>query len=406
MEKKTIYFILILFLLLILRLFSFYLQKPSYKEGEFLSFTTNLFSQPKTYPGYQGFSVETPKGDLIYVKAKPDKEYNYGDKLNISGTLGIQMLKTNSLLIMKFPKIEAVKNNNPYFLAVVISVRQKITSFFRETLPGDSSALMLGIVFGIRDDLSKNFLLNLKTTGVMHVIAASGMNVTMVGGLIFYLFALFLKRQTAIIFSVFAILFYALLAGFEASIIRASIMAIIAFSSQVFGKQNYSIYALFLTAFIMLFAFPKFLADIGFQLSFLSTLGIIYIPTLFKKFENAFYQDFLTTVSAQIATLPILLANFGTYSLWSIVVNTLILWTVPILMILGGIASLLSFFFEPLGKLFLLLCIPLLTYFEDIVNFFGKPSLVISLNSFPWQFIFSYYLFIGSLTLFLKRRKG
>lgn len=407
MSKSLISFILILVIVLILRLSIFYSTKPIYKEGEQISFNSRVLSEPNVYKSYQSFWLELPNTDRVFVKTKIYPEYYYQDRILISGILKFRLLnKKTQILTMDFPKISLVKNLTPSFagLAVVKPVRQKIIAVFDKALPRDLSGLMLGIVFGIKQNLSKDFLDNLKTAGVMHVIAASGMNVTMTAGFIFYLFSLILKRQLAIAASVLGILFYAFLAGFEASIVRASIMGIIAFSSQILGKQHYSFYALFLTGFSMLFVAPKYLFDIGFQLSFASTLGILFIPKVFSKLQNAFSEGFLTTISAQVATLPILLASFGTYSIWSVIANTLVLWTVPFLMILGGIAAIISFIFEPIASIFLYLCLPLLFYFVKIVSFFGSLRGNIVLQTFPLQFGVAYYLLLVSFLLFYLKR--
>lgn len=146
----------------------------------------------------------------------------------------------------------------------------------------------------------------------------------------------------------------------------------------------------------MLFVSPKFLFDIGFQLSFLSTLGILFIPEVFTKAKNAISEDFLTTFSAQIATLPILLSAFGSYSVLSILVNVLVLWTIPFLMALGAIAALISFVFEPLARLFLYLCLPFLLYFEKTATFFTRFEFNLAVETISWQFIVSYYLFLAS----------
>ena len=78
-----------------------------------------------------------------------------------------------------------MKNSENYFLAVISFIRQKIIIRFQSVLPKDASALLLGIVFGIKEDFSSSFLQDLKIVGVMHVITASGMNVTMVSGFFF-----------------------------------------------------------------------------------------------------------------------------------------------------------------------------------------------------------------------------
>lgn len=398
MNKATLVFLSILFILLSLRLFIFYSSRQIYKEGEDIEFNSRVISEPKVYKDYQSFSVSAPNGETVFIKTDVYPIYYFQDNIDVSGKLEYRLLNNKTrILAIDFPKISFVKNKDSIFLAVIKQVRQKIVSSFERSLPKDLSGLMLGVVFGIKVDLSKNFLESLRQTGVMHVIAASGMNVTMTGGFIFYLFSSFLKRQLAVFLSILGILFYAFLAGFEPSIIRASIMGIIAFSSQILGRQKDSFYALLLTGFLMLFISPKFLFDIGFQLSFLSTLGILFIPGFFTKVRNLISEDFLTTFSAQIATLPILLAGFGSYSISSILVNVLVLWTIPFLMILGGVAALISFVFEPLARVFLCLCLPFLLYFEKTVTFFTSFKLNLTVETLSWQFVLSYYLFLASL---------
>lgn len=405
MTKPLFIFVSFLTLILVLRLFLFYAQKTEYKNGQSLAFETTVVSDPKFSGNYQNFSVSLPTGELVFIQTAGYPEYSYGDRTFISGSLKIKLLNgKNSILSLSFPKIETVKNKNGYFLAVVNAIRQKIITAFQTVLPKDSSALLLGIVFGIKEDFSKDFLQNIKVVGVMHVIAASGMNVTMVSGFFFYLFSLIFKRQTAILLSIAGVVFYDFLAGFQASIIRASIMGVLAFSSQILGRQRDGVYILFLTGFMMLFLWPQFLTDIGFQLSFASTLGIMVIPNLFKRWKNALSADLMTSFSAQTATLPILLGSFGTYSLWSILVNFLVLWTVPILMILGGFAAIASFIFAPLAKLLLYLCLPFLVYFQAVAGFFANLKGSIILQNLPWQLTAAYYLFLISILAFVFKK--
>lgn len=407
MNKTILVFLSILFILLGIRLITFYNLRQVYKDGERIEFTSRIISEPRVYKNYQSFSLSVPNGETVSIKTEVYPLYYFQDKIHISGNIQYRLLNNKTrILALDFPKISFVKTADSIFLAVVKHVRQKIISSFETSLPKDLSGLMLGIVFGIKQDFSKGFLESLRQTGVMHVIAASGMNVTMAGGFIFYLFSSFLKRQLAVFLSILGIIFYAFLAGFEPSIIRASIMGIIAFSSQILGRQKDSFYALLLTAFLMLFISPKFLFDIGFQLSFFSTLGILFIPQVFTKAKNVVSQDLLTTIFAQTATLPILLSNFGSYSIISILVNVLVLWTIPFLMVLGAIAALISFVFEPLARLFLYLSLPFLLYFEKIVTVFTKFELNFTVESVAWQFIVSYYLFLVSfLTYNLKRNE-
>lgn len=384
--------------ILVLRLFFFYSNVHKYQDLEKISFTTQILSSPKQYFNYQTIYVSIDDLEKVLIKTDLSKEFNYGDYVNFTGTLKVLVLKDKSTIFtMNNPKIEAESRENLSFLSNIYNLRQRIINNFKSNLDSKSAGLMLGIVFGIKDNLPKEFVNQIQITGVMHVIAASGMNVTMVSGFLFYLFAFLFKRQVAVILSILGILFYTALAGFEASIIRAAIMGIIVFSAQIIGRQQYSFIALLITAFVMLFAFPKYLFDVGFQLSFMATIGLLYIPQLFKRFQNDFTEVIIVTICAQIATLPILLINFGNYSIFSVLANALVLWTVPILMILGSISTLFSFIFAPLASLFLYLCLPFLLFFEKTVEFFARFGSTFNLASIPWQFGVAYYLFLLSI---------
>jgi competence protein ComEC len=401
MTKPLLIFVSVLILILTLRIYLFYSQKTQYQDGEQVSFETTVSSDPKFFGNSQNFSVNLPTGEIVFVQTVGYPEHSYGDKISVVGKLKVKLLsKNHQILTLSFPKIESVKNGENYFLAVMNLIRQKVITVFQANLPKDSAALLLGVVFGIKVDFSKTFLANIKTVGVMHIIAASGMNVTMVAGFFFYIFSLGFKRQGAMILSLTGIIFYDFIAGFQSSIIRASIMAALAFSAQILGKQRDGLYILFLTALMMLFWQPNYLTDIGFQLSFAATLGILVIPMFLKRFENGITSDLITTFSAQVATLPILVFGFGVYSLWAIVVNALVLWTVPILMILGGFAAILAFVFEPLFKLLLYLCLPFLLFFEAVVNYFAGLNGSLALQNVSWQLVAGYYLILIAVLAF------
>ena len=214
------------------------------------------------------------------------------------------------------------------------------------------------------------------------------------------------------ILSDLGILFYAFLAGFEPSIVRAAIMGILVFMAQLTGRQNSAFLGLFSAGFIMLFVNPSLIFDIGFQLSFMATLGLIYIRPIFFRKKNlkklieksVVGEDVATTISAQIATLPILLANFGSFSFSSILVNALVLWTVPVIMIIGGISALLGLIFAPIGQILAYISIPFLLYFETVVDFFGARSSQLTIDHLPLTIFFGYYLILFSIILRLRKR--
>lgn len=407
MDKKVIIFLSFVSILVLIRIVAFYYFRPEVKEDQNISFVSRLSTQPKLYNNYQTFVVSLPTGESVFVKTSAEKDFNYADRVKLSGNLNYRLLNEKTrILTIDFPEISLDNVHENTFLAVVNFIRQQISDTFYAYLPKDLAGLMLGIVIGVKADFSPQFYKSLKLSGVMHVIAASGMNVTMVSGFFFFTFSLFLKRQSAIIISCLIIVFYAFLAGFQPSIIRASIMGIILFVSQVWGRQNYSFYALIITLFSMLIIWPQYLIDVGFQLSFAATLGLLFISNIFGRLKDFASEDLTTTLSAQIATLPILLTTFGTYSVWSVVVNFLVLWTIPPLMVLGGLAAIVSLIFAPIAKYLLLLCLPLLTFFEAVVEYFANPSASLSVDYFPLSLSIGYYILLISILIFAKRKRA
>lgn len=400
--------------ILVLRFLFFYSNQTTLKDGQVISFTSRLMSEPEGRGSIQRFVLEPDRVGKIFVTAPAFPRYQYGQTLAISGTIKQQVLKNDRIVnTMFFPKITSKNEEQKFPINLIFHIREKIRSVFQAALPPASSNLLLGIVFGGREQLPKDFSKNLASTGLIHIIAASGMNVSMVAGGVFSVFSLFFHRKGAIFLTVLAVFFYMLLAGFSPSIVRAGIMATLASIASLLGKQYFAIIALVITAYAMLIFDPRLLFDLGFQLSFSATLGIILLSpflTFRQKAEKKavvdfFASDIKTTTAAQIATLPILLATIGQYGVLSIPVNALVLWMIPILMILGGVGALCALFFPFLAKLFLWLAFPFLIYIQYIVMYFGKLKLNFQIENFPTGFVVGYYLLVAAVLLARNQKK-
>lgn len=407
---KIFFVFLVFFCLLILRLNNVYQDISKHNTDETLSFDTVLLSEPSISKSTQRFTVYPPHSRGISVVTTRFPTFRYADSLHISGKVTKQVpYNEKTVLTMSFPKIEA-KKQNP-FLSQIGYLRQRISDLLEISLPQTPASLLLGIVFGIKKGIPKDFQGALRTVGVFHVVAASGMNITMVSGFLLTFFGGFLKRQIAVVCSIVGILFYSLFSGFEPSIVRAAIMGVLPLVAQLFGRQYIASYGLLFAGYCMLFMTPLLLFDIGFQLSFVSCLGLLYLRPLFVRGERGsslikkslIGEDLITTFSAQLATLPILLANFGSYSLLSILVNCLVLWTIPILMVLGFAGSLFGLLIPIVGSLFLFACLPFLLFFEKIVTVFSGFGLLLQIQSLPSGFVIGYYLLLLSFVVFSKQ---
>ena len=214
--------------------------------------------------------------------------------------------------------------------------------------------------------------------------------------------------RRALLFTAVIILIYSGITGFDPPIVRASIMALISFGALSFGKQNTGLYALLITGWGMIFYDPTMVENISFQLSFLSTLGIIIVKPIIDNYITAkafnfIKEDIATTFSAQIATLPLLLTVFGSYSVLSLPINILVLWTIPLLMIFGGIGSVMALISPILAMPFILLSYPFLAYFSGIIDVSQRFYIGFGIDNVPFSLTLGYYLILIGIVIKLNR---
>ena len=393
-------------MLLSLRGVLFYAFPLQLQDGQEVHFATKIFTDPTST--LYGQQVAVHIGDFwqsvpVTLVFSKNIQLSYGDDIIIVGKISKKVLKSTSVVTAIYlPKIKA---KNTGFLPFLNQIRQKIVDICEKSFSQAYSSLLVRILLGVKAPFSKSITTSFRITGVTHVIEASGMNVTLVGGFLLGIVSRFFKRRLSLVITIFGILFYTLLSGLGPSIVRAAIMGIVAFSGQLFGRQYTPVYGLFLAAGVMLFWDPLLLGNVGFQLSVGSTLGIILLKPMIPL-KGLLLDDIGTTFAAQIATLPILLSTFGSYGLLSLVVNALVLWTVPLLMILGGIGVVGGLLWNSLGVIILQLCLPLLWYFVGVGAYFGKFNLPFQIQQMPVLLSLGYYLLLGTLILYGKRVVG
>jgi len=149
-------------------------------------------------------------------------------------------------------------------------------------LPEPQASLLNGMLFGIRADMSYSFYQALQVTGVLHVIALSGMNISILIDIVGKLLYPFGKKISAV-FSIIFIIGFVIFVGASPTVVRAAIMGSMGLVAIIFGKRYWSLLALFLASGVMLLFRPDWIYDISFQLSFLATVGIILANKVVKR---------------------------------------------------------------------------------------------------------------------------
>ena len=341
--------------LVFIRYFS---TKPEYIDGQKLRIEGIVRQEPSRFSYHQKISLA---GVSIYLEKYP--EIYYGDRVVVEGTVKKGELE-NAVLISKEEERGAFSG-----------FRKRVVGFFQKSLPEPHAALVAGISLGAKGSLPKGFWDNLTKTGTAHVVVASGMNVSLVASFLIGVLVTFMNRKRALILALGGIWIYTLISGFEAPIVRAAVMGSIAFSAQELGRVYSAWRALVVTGLILLIIVPAWVTDLGFILSFVATASILVFQ---KKTEKLFAfvprlarGDFSTTTAAQIGVSPILFVTFGQFNILSPVINVLVLWTVPVVTILGIVGGVVGLIVPVLGKGILYLSYPLTSWFIAVVRLFG-----------------------------------
>jgi competence protein ComEC len=231
-------------------------------------------------------------------------------------------------------------------------------SIINSSLPEPHASLLSGILFGTKATMPKDFYQSLVTTGVLHVIALSGMNISILVSLMGKLTRSWGNRISAIV-TTCLIAVFVLFVGASPSIVRAAIMGCLTLFAGVLGRRNFPLFILILSGSVMILFDFSLIKSLSFQLSFFATLGILLAD---KKGECDTHGGFLnqcktfikenlrTTLSAQIFTVPIIAVTFHRISLVAPFTNLLTEWVIQPIMILGFLQSLMGYIWLPFGK--------------------------------------------------------
>lgn len=402
---KFLWLLLILSLVLTIRLFTY--NPNSYRHKQEIVVHGYIVETPEIHSGRQVFRFS---GIRISTELVP--LYSYGDKVQIAGTVERREFVSEEgrhveYLEIRNPKITKEESEN-LFLLYVSNIRNASMEAIKRSIPSPEADLLIGIVFGEDSGFDRKTSDIFSKTGLMHIVAASGTNITIVGGLFYFSLLHFLGIRRALVISIFGIFIYAFLAGFSPSIQRAALMGGISYFGLYLGRQTYSAVSLILTGMVLTLINPMILSDIGFHLSFAATAGIIFIHPIIQRVrifsKNLLLKDISITFSAYIALIPLLLFHFNSFTPFSVLINSLVLWTIPILTVVGGAAAIISLIVLPIGTLTLWIVYPILRYILFTAEFFSqmfpeyKTSGVLSL-----YFVLGYYISLVSLLFRFKK---
>ena len=338
-----------------------------------------------------------PVGGDVLVQAQRFPEYHYGDRLRVSGQLQTPpvlddfdyrayLAQRGIRSLMRRAQIERVaEGKGNWFWGSLYAVKTRSSALLNCILPEPAAALangmLLGIESGIPDDVDEAF----KATGTSHVIVISGSNIALLSGVLMAGLSHLLGKRRAVWPAILAITVYVLLVGADAAALRAGLMGILYIIAIYLGRQSTAYVSLCASALLMTLHNPLTLWDIGFQLSFMATLGLVlftdgitlrFTRLLARRLAQERVQRvmavlndaLIVTLAAQTTTLPLIVLYFGRVSLISFVTNFLILPAQPPIMNGGMLTVIGGLVWEPLGRVLAVIPWLFLTYTTAIVR--------------------------------------
>lgn len=333
----------------------------------------------------------------IYVTLKSTPEIARSDRITLESKL-LDGFGTYAGYLYK-PSVKNLAHPSPG--DPILNTRNwfadKIKSVISEPVSDLGLSYLLSMKTGLSDDLSDN----LRTVGLVHIVVASGAHLSILVEIARRIFGKF-SRFSGLLFSVIFILFFMALVGFTPSIMRAGIMSILTIIAWYVGRKFAAWRLILIVAAATLLISPSYIINLGWLLSFASFTGIMVLgPRLSQFFYGQRQPKFiastiLTTISATLMTLPIILYYFGTVSLISVIANLLILPTLPFAMgltFLTGVVADIPFINTVVG----FLTTKLLDFHIATVSFFAEArSFLIEID--PYQ---SWVFLIYSLVIIL-----
>ncbi|MCX6781904.1 MAG: ComEC/Rec2 family competence protein [Candidatus Magasanikbacteria bacterium] len=379
--------------------------------GQDTQFTAKIVSEPKITLSQTEYVVKSKiLRNKILAKLPSYPEYHYGDLLNITCYLDEPYVMPGSdfrydkYLLSQGVSAACVNASAQFvghhnsFLGNIYALKGIVAEKVAVLWPEPESSLIGGLLYGDRVGMPKDITDNFSRVGLSHIVAVSGYNITIIAAaLMIILISVGLYRRQAFWVAIFSIFIYVIFTGASASAVRAGIMGSVILIGQYIGRPSRVSPALILAASLMVLVNPYILiSDVGFQLSFAATAGIIFLASGTSVVK--------TTLAAVSATLPLILFHFGRLSIVALPVNILVLWLIPYLMLFGFMAIISSWVFLPIGQILAWLTGFGLKYILIIVDVVGRQSWSSVEWQIPWWLLLLLYLLLYRVYLWQNKK--
>lgn len=317
--------------------------------------------------------------------------------------------KTRKIDFKMFPEETRNIGKTTNIRVIIGNLKERFISVFDETLPKTEAGLMKAMILGDSSDLDEAVSALYKNSGIYHIIVISGYHITLLFMIVYFVLSKCMPLKWASFTSICMIILYCMLSGMGVSSVRAVIMTTAVIIGRLFTRDGDLASSAAFSAVLLMIYEPFYIFDAGFQLSFASVFALAYCTEplnrligwiltrtlVFRRFANynKFRNALASGIAVSIATTPIIVHYFNYISVYSVIVNLLIIPFSSLIIILGFVMVFLgaiNIYFAHLisGVLYFIL-----KYYEYVcVVFSALPFSKIIMASKPFYITSAFYL--------------
>jgi len=278
--------------------------------------------------------------------------------------------------------------------------KDSLIGVIERSLPYREAGVLKGMVWGDKSGFDKDFYNKLKDSGLVHLMVASGTNVTLLASGLIGMLAGWWNRRWVIVTVLVCLWAYAGIVGWEPPMIRALLLISIFYWGQLLGRKYDLIRSLGVTVAIMIVIDPGMIVSVSFWLSLSAFVGVMTGDSArqnitIKGWGMPLWQAGWSTIWISLWVTPILGLVFGRISLVAPISNVAVFWLVETICLVGGLGSVVGVLIPMLGKLILIGIYPLVGYLVWVVEGFGGWKGAAINFKFNWLMLVGWYLVLG-----------
>ncbi|BDG44392.1 ComE operon protein 3 [Parageobacillus caldoxylosilyticus] len=287
--------------------------------------------------------------------------------------------------------------SSPTIYEQLLSLREKGIRQIEDHFPAETVGIVQALIYGERKQLDEALLEGYQKLGLIHLLAISGLHVTLLVGAVFFLLIRLFTRETATIMLLILLPVYVVLTGSSPSVIRACLTAMLFLAANYRKMTLPPLDTLSIAFLLMLIADPYMLWDVGFQLSFTVTFALILSSRVIMFCDSALWRLFWPALIAQLSALPLLVYYFFEMSLWGIILNMIFVPLYSFIILPLSVISVAACAMNPLFS------VPFMWLLQKVIVWSDKVVLLFS-SSYPLLLTLgrpSFFLLIGYVAAIL-----